>query len=69
MPFSLLSFIVALLALLQAVWTDPAPHRVQLVQVSDGVQLSAGFWRRGRPLVLPAGLGNTAHVLTHSRQS
>jgi pimeloyl-ACP methyl ester carboxylesterase len=64
MSFPLLSFIAALLALPQAsAWTDPAPHRVQLVQVSEGVQLEVlDFGGAGRPLVLLAGLGNTAHV-------
>ena len=44
-------------------WVDPAPHRVQLVPVSDGVQLEVlDFGGNGRPIVLLAGLGNTAHV-------
>src|SRR5436190_893012 len=64
MPLLVLSFIAALLALPQAsLWVDPAPHRVQLVQVTDGVQLEVlDFGGTGRPLVLLAGLGNTAHV-------
>ena len=42
---------------------DPAPHRVQLVSVSDGVQLELlDFGGSGRAIVLLAGLGNTAHV-------
>ena len=55
---------VALLALPQAsVWVDPASHRVRFVRVSDGVQLEVlDFGGSGRPLVLLAGLGNTAHV-------
>lgn len=44
-------------------WVDPALHRVQLVPVSDGVQLEVlDFGGSGRPIVLLAGLGNTAHV-------
>ena len=42
---------------------DPAPHRAQLVTVADGVQVEVlDFGGVGRPLVLLAGLGNTAHV-------
>lgn len=54
----------AVLALLQATpWVDPTPHRVQLVPVGDGVQLEVlDFGGTGRPIVLLAGLGNTAHV-------
>ena len=44
-------------------WIDPAPHRVQLIAVTDGVQLEVlDFGGTGRPIVLLAGLGNTAHV-------
>jgi pimeloyl-ACP methyl ester carboxylesterase len=44
-------------------WIDPAPHRVQLIPVTDGVQLEVlDFGGTGRPIVLLAGLGNTAHV-------
>jgi pimeloyl-ACP methyl ester carboxylesterase len=55
---------LAILVALQApLWTDPAPHRVQFVTVSDGVQLEAlDFGGTGQPIVLLAGLGNTAHV-------
>jgi non-heme chloroperoxidase len=55
---------IAVLVLLQATpWADPAPHRVQFVPVSDGVQLEVlDFGGTGRPIVLLAGLGNTAHV-------
>ena len=46
-----------------AVWRDPSPHRVQMVTVDAGVQLEVLDWGgAGRPLVLLAGLGNTAHV-------
>ena len=44
-------------------WIDPAPHRVQLIPVTDDVQLEVlDFGGTGRPIVLLAGLGNTAHV-------
>jgi non-heme chloroperoxidase len=51
-------------ALLQTVsWVDPAPHRVQLVPVAEGAQLEVlVFGGKGRPIVLLAGLGDTAHV-------
>jgi pimeloyl-ACP methyl ester carboxylesterase len=59
-----LALLVAILRLLQATtWLDPAPHRVELVTVADGVQLETlDFGGTGRPIVLLAGLGNTAHV-------
>ena len=55
---------LAVLALLQAApWVDPAPHHVQLVRVDDSVQLEVlDFGGTGRPIILLAGLGNTAHV-------
>src|SRR5262245_38628226 len=46
-----------------AVWSDPSPHRVQLVEVQSGVNLEVLDWGgEGRSIVLLAGLGNTAHV-------
>jgi non-heme chloroperoxidase len=46
-----------------AVWHDPSPHRVQMVTVDAGVQSEVLDWGgTGRPVVLLAGLGNTAHV-------
>lgn len=53
-----------MLALLQAgAWVDPAPHQVQFVRVDDSVQLEVlDFGGMGRPIILLAGLGNTAHV-------
>ncbi len=42
---------------------DPSPHKVQFITVDNGVQLEVLDWGgTGRPLVLLAGLGNTAHV-------
>jgi hypothetical protein len=56
--------LVTLVAVLQASsWVDPARHQVQIVNVADGVQLEVlDFGGSGRPIVLLAGFGNTAHV-------
>lgn len=44
-------------------WRDPAPHRDQFITVDKDVQLEVlDYGGSGRPLVLLAGLGNTAHV-------
>jgi non-heme chloroperoxidase len=44
-------------------WHDPAKHRVRFVAVNEGVKLEVLDWGgSGRPIVLLAGLGNTAHV-------
>src|SRR5438876_11519574 len=55
---------LAMLALVQATpWVDPATHRIQLVRVDESVQLEVlDFGGTGRPIILLAGLGNTAHV-------
>ncbi|MGH8236822.1 MAG: alpha/beta fold hydrolase [Steroidobacteraceae bacterium] len=46
-----------------AQWRDPSPHRVSLVEVAQDVRLEVLDWGgRGRPVVLLAGLGNSAHV-------
>jgi len=46
-----------------ASWHDPSPHTVRFVEVEDNVRLEVLDWGgSGRPLVLLAGLGNTAHV-------
>lgn len=56
--------VVTLVAVLQASsWVDPARHQTQMVNVAAGVQLEVlDFGGTGRPIVLLAGLGNTAHV-------
>jgi pimeloyl-ACP methyl ester carboxylesterase len=47
----------------ETAWRDPAPHTDQFVSVSEDVQLEVLDWGgSGRPLVLLAGMGNTAHV-------
>jgi non-heme chloroperoxidase len=44
-------------------WHDPSKHRLQFVTVEDGVRLEVLDWGgSGRPVVLLAGSGNTAHV-------
>ena len=44
-------------------WKDPSPHSVQFITVDKDVELEVLDWGgHGRPIVLLAGLGNTAHV-------
>jgi non-heme chloroperoxidase len=44
-------------------WRDPSPHRATMVTVDRDVAVEVLDWGgTGRPLVLLAGLGNTAHV-------
>ena len=46
-----------------ASWQDPSPHTVQFVRVDDAVRLEVLDWGgTGRPVVLLAGGGNTAHI-------
>jgi non-heme chloroperoxidase len=46
-----------------APWHDPSPHTVQFITVDKDVKLEVLDWGgNGRPLVLLAGLGDTAHV-------
>lgn len=46
-----------------AVWKDPSPHRARFVTVTPTVRLEILDWGgSGRPLVLLAGGGDTAHV-------
>jgi non-heme chloroperoxidase len=47
----------------QTAWPDPAPHTVRFVTVDKDVTLEVLDWGgSGRPLVLLAGMGNTAHI-------
>ena len=47
----------------ETAWKDPSPHRAQLVTVDKEVRLEVLDWGgSGRPVVLLAGLGNTAHI-------
>jgi len=44
-------------------WRDPSPHTIQLVTVDKEVRLEVLDWGgSGRPVILLAGGGNTAHV-------
>jgi pimeloyl-ACP methyl ester carboxylesterase len=46
-----------------ASWRDPSVHTVHFVTLEDRVRLDVLAWgRSGRPIVLLAGSGNTAHV-------
>jgi pimeloyl-ACP methyl ester carboxylesterase len=47
----------------QPAWTDPSPHQVRFVDVAEGVKLEVLDWGgTGRPLVLLAGSGHSAHL-------
>jgi non-heme chloroperoxidase len=67
---SVLTFVLMLISLPArlpaqeaAPWHDPSPHSVQFVAVDKDVKLEVLDWGgTGRPLVLLAGLGDTAHV-------
>ena len=46
-----------------AIWRDPSPHAIRFVAVEQDVRLEVLDWGgSGRPVVLLAGGGNTAHV-------
>jgi hypothetical protein len=68
--FPLLTAIVASAALapsatqqVPAPWQDPSPHRLQMLKADQDVQLEVLDWGgSGRPIVLLAGLGHTAHI-------
>jgi pimeloyl-ACP methyl ester carboxylesterase len=51
----------------ESAWSvDSSPHRVQFVSVDKDVKLEVLDWGgTGRPVVLLAGLGSTAHVFDH----
>jgi pimeloyl-ACP methyl ester carboxylesterase len=64
------SFLLAIAALSQllpspatASWRDPSPHRASFIEVEKGVKLEVLDWGgSGKPVVLLAGLGHSAHV-------
>jgi non-heme chloroperoxidase len=57
---AILGFTTSLLA---QGWTDPSPHTVSLVQINQDVRLEMLDWGgSGRPVLLLAGLGHTAHI-------
>lgn len=63
--FLVLSLAVSALGYAQqsGAWHDPSQHHVQFVTVPEGVRLEVLDWGgSGRPVVLLAGLGMTAHV-------
>jgi pimeloyl-ACP methyl ester carboxylesterase len=44
-------------------WHDPSPHQIRFVTVQSGVKIETLDWGGiGRPLILIAGAGDTAHV-------
>ena len=44
-------------------WKDPSPHTVHFVKVDNNVKVEVLDWGgKGKPLILLAGGGNTAHV-------
>lgn len=61
--FALLLFGQNLSAQRPALWHDPSPHSLRFVAVEEDVKLEVLDWGgSGRPVILLAGLGNTAHV-------
>src|SRR5258707_6860353 len=59
----LVSLMVPLHAQQPPAWKDPSPHTTQFVTVDKRVRLEVLDWGgSGRPLVLLAGGGDTAHV-------
>jgi len=59
----LVSVVVPLHAQQPAAWKDPSPHTTRFVTVDKDVRLEVLDWGgSGRPLVLLAGGGDTAHV-------
>lgn len=59
----LLSLILPVQAQQHPAWKDPSPHTTRFVTVEKGVRLEVLNWGgSGRPFVLLAGGGDTAHV-------
>jgi non-heme chloroperoxidase len=47
-------------------WHDPSPHTSRMVRVDSSTSLEVLDWGgHGQPIVLLAGLGNSAHVFDH----
>jgi non-heme chloroperoxidase len=47
----------------ETAWTDASPHKAQFIPVEKNVKLEVLDWGgSGKPLVLLAGLGNSAHI-------
>jgi len=61
--FQICAVLVSLAGGSSSTWHDPSPHSIQFVSVEKNVKLEVLDWGgNGRPLVLLAGSGNTAHV-------
>ncbi len=59
----LVSLVVSIRAQQLPPWKDPSPHTTRFVTVEKGVRLEVLDWGgSGRPLVLLAGGGDTAHI-------
>ncbi len=62
-PVLLVSLVVPLHSQESAAWKDPSPHLTRFVTVEKGLRLEVLDWGgTGRPIVLLAGGGNTAHI-------
>ena len=62
-PVLFLALLAPLCAQQSTPWRDPSPHTVQFVTVDKSVRLEVLDWGgSGKPIVLLAGGGNTAHV-------
>jgi non-heme chloroperoxidase len=62
-PLLLIALLTPLYPQQPTSWRDPSPHTIQFVTVDKNVRLEVLDWGgSGRPLVLLAGGGNTAHV-------
>jgi len=47
----------------EGAWTDPSPHAISFLGIEQGVALEVLDWGgQGPPMILLAGLGDTAHV-------
>ena len=62
-PLLLTALLAPLYSQQPASWRDPSPHNIQFVTVEKNVRLEVLDWGgTGRPVVLLAGGGNTAHI-------
>jgi non-heme chloroperoxidase len=62
-PIVLISLLSPLHSQQSDAWHDPSPHTIQFVQVDKDVRLEVLDWGgSGRPVILLAGGGDTAHV-------
>ncbi|MBV9622825.1 MAG: alpha/beta hydrolase [Acidobacteria bacterium] len=62
-PILLFAVLTFFCPLQSAAWRDPSPHTTKFVPVEKNIRLEVLDWGgRGRPVILLAGGGNTAHV-------